>query len=321
MNRRKFIQRCLRSLGAVGLGYLTKGCSHGSLPVTILDVSDLNKDFHREFARILIEDGLVIQGKRVLLKPNFVEYHQYRPINTDIRLIKQVSEACLYLGASEVMIGEAAGHRRDPWYSVCNPELQNGLPPKVRCIDLNHGTAVRLANKGPYTGLPHFYVSEPVANADVVISMPKMKTHHWVGVTLSMKNLFGTLPGIFYGWPKNPLHLKGIENSIVDLNLTLPVHYAIVDGVIGMEGDGPIMGTAKPVGAVMMGKNLLAVDCASARIMGFDPYKIPYLTTAGAHFPGLNETSIDYRGEHPKRFLTKFSCLPQFAGAQKKGFL
>jgi uncharacterized protein (DUF362 family) len=180
---------------------------------------------------------------------------------------------------------------------------------------------VRLTNKGRYTGLPHFYVAAAVARADVVISMPKLKTHHWVGVTLSMKNLFGTLPGIFYGWPKNLLHQRGIPNSIIDLALTIPVHYAIVDGVIGMEGDGPIMGVAKQVGAVIMGKNLLAVDCTAARIMGFDPYKIDYLATAGNHLPGLHEGDIAYRGEHPKKFAARFDCLPQFVNTQGSPFL
>ena len=52
------------------------------------------------------------------------------------------------------------------------------------------------------------------------ISLPKLKTHHWAGATLSLKNLFGTLPGICYGWPKNELHWRGIANSIVDIALT-----------------------------------------------------------------------------------------------------
>jgi uncharacterized protein (DUF362 family) len=316
MNRREFLQWALSGMGAIGLGRFTAGCSFRSLPVSILSVPDLAKDFHLDFARILTEDRLELRGKRVLLKPNFVEYHQNRPITTDIQLVRQVAEACLHLDAKEVLIAEAAGHRRDLWHLIQNPDLKAVSRSKIRCLDLNHGTAVRMRNKGPYTGLPYFYISEPVANADVVISMPKMKTHHWVGVTLSMKNLFGTLPGIFYGWPKNLLHLRGIENSIMDLALTLPVHYAIVDGVVGMEGDGPIMGEAKPVGAVVMGKNLLAVDCTAARIMGFNPSKIPYLATAGSHFPGLDERSISYRREHPKRFAIKFSCLPQFAKAQ-----
>ena len=316
MNRREFFRWTLRGLAAAGLGRLTTGCSSRSLPVTILSVPDLNKDFCGDFQRVLVEDKLGVRGKRILLKPNFVEYHEGRPIHTDVRLIRQISETCLRLGANEVWVAEAAGHQRDPWHFLNHPILRQNLDPRIRCVDLNHGGAVLMRNKGPYTNLPHFYVAEAVAKADVVISMPKLKTHHWVGVTLSMKNLFGTLPGIFYGWPKNLLHAQGIENSIIDLALTLPVHYAIIDGVLGMEGDGPSMGTAKPVGAVLMGKHLLAVDCTAARIMGFDPMKIPYLEQAGLHFPGLNESSIAYRGEHPKRFTSKFRCLPQFEKAQ-----
>jgi uncharacterized protein (DUF362 family) len=304
MNRREFFIWTFRSFAAASLGHLV-GCSNRSQPVTILGVPDLNRDYQKDFMRVMAEDNLLMRGKQVLLKPNFVEYHEDRPINTDIRLIRQISEACLKLGAKEVLVAEAAGHRRDPWYSTHNPVLRENLDPRVRCIDMNYGGAVRMRNKGTNTGFPHFYVAAPVANADIVISMPKMKTHHWVGVTLSMKNLFGVLPGIFYGWPKNPLHFSGIENSIVDLALTIPVHYAIVDGVIGMEGDGPIMGTARPVGAVVMGRNLQAVDCTAARIMGFNPAKIPYLVQTGA-----------YRGEHPKRFAGKFKCLPQFEKAR-----
>lgn len=315
MNRREFLRWSLGGLATYG-GGLAAGCSVKSQPVTVLSVPDLDRDFQREFARILTEDRLPVRGKRVLLKPNFVEYHEGRPINTDVRLIRQISDACLSLGANEVLVAEAAGHRRDPWYSVYNPLLADGLDRRVRCVDLNHGPAVRMKNRGIYTGLLHFYVAEAVANADIVISMPKMKTHHWAGITLSMKNLFGVLPGIFYGWPKNVLHVRGIENSIVDLALTVPVHYAIVDGVIGMEGDGPIMGTPRHVGAVVMGKNLFAVDCTAARIMGFNPKKIPYLLAAGSHFLGLNEIEVAHHGERPGRFAGRFSCLPQFAKAQ-----
>jgi len=316
MNRREFLRWSYRSLFFAALSRITTGCNRRTQPVTILPVPSFDKDFIRDFARAMKDDQLDIRGKRILLKPNFVEFHQGRPINTDVGLIRQVSEACFFLGAKEVVVAEAAGHRRDPWYSTYNPLLKDNLDPRVRCVDLNHGTAVRMQNKGFYTGLPYFYVAEPVANADVVISMPKLKTHHWVGVTLSMKNLFGTLPGIFYGWPKNLLHMRGIENSILDLNLTIPVHYAIVDGVVGMEGDGPIMGTAKQVGAVIMGKNLLAVDCTGARMMGFDPSKIAYLNMASAHFPGLKETDVNHRGESIRRFSTHFECLPQFSNAQ-----
>jgi hypothetical protein len=57
-----------------------------------------------------------------------------------------------------------------------------------------------------------------VLAADFIVSMPKVKTHHWAGVTLSLKNMFGVVPGVAYGWPKNILHWKGIGRSILDIN-------------------------------------------------------------------------------------------------------
>ena len=78
--------------------------------------------------------------------------------------------------------------------------------------------------------------------------MPKLKTHHWAGMTCSMKNLFGTVPGAVYGWPKNVLHVAGIHDSILDLTATVRPHLTIVDAIVGMEGDGPIMGRPRPLG-------------------------------------------------------------------------
>jgi len=104
-----------------------------------------------------------------------------------------------------------------------------------------------------------------------IVSVAKMKTHHIAGATLSMKNLFGVMPGIYYGWPKNVLHHAGIENSILDINATLKPHFAIVDGIVGMQGDGPIMGDPKQAGVLVMGRNLAAVDATCCRIMGIVP--------------------------------------------------
>ena len=73
--------------------------------------------------------------------------------------------------------------------------------------------------------------------------MPKMKTHHWAGVTLSLKNCFGCLPGRVYGWPKNALHWVGIDKAILDVAGAVRPGYAIVDGIVAMEGNGPIDGT------------------------------------------------------------------------------
>jgi uncharacterized protein (DUF362 family) len=124
-----------------------------------------------------------------------------------------------------------------------------------------------------------------------------MKTHHWAGVTLSMKNLFGVMPGIVYGWPKNVLHHEGIDRSIIDINATVQPHFAIVDGIVGMEGDGPIMGDPTPVGVIVMGRNLPAVDATCCRIMGIEPHKIHYLHLAANWLGPVDEGRIMQRGE------------------------
>ena len=103
-------------------------------------------------------------------------------------------------------------------------------------------------NRGRRSKLPGFWFPRGVAEADLIVSLPKMKTHHWVGVTAAMKNMYGTIPGIKYGWPKNVLHYNGIPETVYDINASLPRTIAIVDGIDCMEGDGPIMGTPQAHG-------------------------------------------------------------------------
>src|SRR5947208_12387515 len=138
-----------------------------------------------------------------------------------------------------------------------------------------------------------------------------MKTHHWAGATLSLKNLFGTLPGICYGWPKNELHWRGIPQSIVDISCTRPANLSIVDGIIGMEGDGPLHGTAKHVGALVMGVDPVAVDSTCARMMGIPPERIPTLVFAAAKRVGrLAEAEIRQIGERIAALAQKFEMRP-----------
>ena len=139
--------------------------------------------------------------------------------------------------------------------------------------------------------------------------MPKLKTHHWVGATLSMKNLFGVLPGVYYGWPKNVLHYAGINESIVDITATVRPHLAIIDGIVGMEGDGPIMGTAKTVGAIVMGTNLPAVDATAARLMGIDPWRLAYLAAASGRIGPIAERHIAQRGESIGSLARSFALI------------
>ena len=143
-----------------------------------------------------------------------------------------------------------------------------------------------------------------------------MKTHHWAGVTLAMKNLFGVMPGVYYGWPKNVLHHAGIAESILDITAAVRPHLAIVDGIIGMEGDGPIMGTPRQAGVLVMGTNLPAVDATAARLMGIDPWRVAYLAAASGRLGPISERTSPSAGEPIAPLVQNFQLLdhPSLAG-------
>lgn len=145
----------------------------------------------------------------------------------------------------------------------------------------------------------------------MVVSLPKLKTHHWVGVTLAMKNLFGLMPGIAYGWPKNVLHQVGIAESILDINATVRPTLAIVDGIVGMEGDGPLMGSPVASGVLVMGTNLPAVDASAARLMGVDPSSVPYLLAASGRLGPIAKDHIRQRGEPIAELARAFVPAPR----------
>lgn len=253
-----------------------------------------------------------LYGKRVVLKPNLVEYHRDKVINTNPRLVSAVIELCKREGAAEIIVAEGPGHWRNVEYLVSESGLADVLKEhKVSFVDINHDEPVKTPNLGRLTGLEYLYLSRTIASADVVISLPKLKTHHWAGATLSLKNLFGTLPGICYGWPKNELHWRGIDNSIIDIALTRTPELAIVDGIIGMEGDGPLNGTAKHMGVLVMGNDLVAVDATCCRLMRLDPERIPYLLLGHAKKLGrLNAAEIKQLGESIETLAQPFTTVP-----------
>jgi uncharacterized protein (DUF362 family) len=275
---------------------------------------DLAAVLHRQYAAF--RETVPLKDKRVVLKPNLVEYHRDKVINTNPRVVAAAIELCRREGAAEVVVAEGPGHWRNVEYLVAESGLGEVLARhRVPFVDLNHDEPVKLANLGRLTGLEYLYLARTIAAGDVVISLPKLKTHHWAGATLALKNLFGTLPGICYGWPKNELHWRGIDNSIVDIALTRTPELAIVDAVVGMEGDGPLNGTARHVGALVMGHDLLAVDASCCRLMGLDPERIGYLALGAQKKLGrLREAEIPQLGEPIAALAQPFATVPHLDG-------
>jgi uncharacterized protein (DUF362 family) len=284
--------------------------------VHIAQVSDYNADLadvlRRQYEHF--RTRVPLAGKRVVLKPNLVEYHRDKVINTHPHVIAAVIELCRREGAKEILVAEGPGHWRNVEYLVSASGLGDVLRHyKTPFIDLNHDEPCKRLNLGRLTGLEHLYLSQTVAAADVLISLPKLKTHHWAVATLSLKNLFGTLPGICYGWPKNELHWRGIDNSIVDIAATRTPDLAIVDGIVGMEGDGPLNGTAKAMRVLVMGCDPVAVDATCCRLMQFDPEQVGYLVLAQRKKLGrLAAGHIQQLGDTLSQRAQPFDTVPHF---------
>lgn len=261
----------------------------------------------------LKEFQLPIQDKAVLLKPNFVEPDEQGLINTHPIVIRAARESFLRLGAKSVTVAEGPGNERDTEGILEVLRLRDFIGPlEYGFIDLNTDEVSEVPTHTQASKLKVLCLPKSILGADFVVSMPKMKTHHWVGVTLSLKNMFGIVPGNCYGWPKNILHWAGISQSILDINSTVRPDFAIVDGIVGMEGNGPIQGTAKASGVLVAGDDPVAVDATCARIMGLAPERVDYIKKAATLLGNMKEDKIEQRGESIQSVRTSFEVLPAF---------
>jgi uncharacterized protein (DUF362 family) len=313
ITRRGFLGAAAASVAAAAAA----GCARATLAagppgraaVAILRASSYSADLVDRLARGAAMCGLDARGKSVLLKPNLVEYDRASVIHTEVEVLAAAVELFERLGAREITIGEGPGHRRDAWFLAEEAGYRAAIPGfDSRFVDLNRDEVTRVA---PFAGGAGIYLARTAVAADLVVSIARMKTHHWAGATLSMKNLFGVVPGAVYGWPKNHLHQVGIGPCVAELNRTFPRRFAIVGGIVGMEGNGPTQGRARPCGVLVMGSDLAAVDATSCRIMGIDPGKIEYLQLASGE-GHVRESSIEQRGESIAQVSTRFDLIHEF---------
>ena len=314
MRRREFL------IGSAALGLA--GCRRTDAPrsraiVQVTRAAAYSQDLYDTMRRVLAAHQLNVRGRRVVLKPNLVEFEPGSVINTHPMLVHATLEAFREMGAS-VAIAEGPGHRRstlDLADAAGYFQTIPGFEEIFTDLNLDELSPVRLPH--PVSRLRSLYLPHTVLGSDLLVSMPKMKTHHWAGATLSMKNLFGIVPGGVYGWPKNVLHWAGIHQSIADLHSLFPKHFAIVDGIVGMDGNGPIQGRPKAAGVIVSGHDPVAVDATCCRIMQIEPSRIGYLTLAGG-LEGIAEENIQQIGEKPDSVATRFELIMELRGLRRE---
>jgi uncharacterized protein (DUF362 family) len=281
--------------------------------VSIVRAPAYDQRIYDTVARMIAGHRLDVRGRNVVLKPNLVEFEPNSSINTHPMLVHAAYEAFRAMGAASVRIAEGPGHRRNTLDLAEAAGYFHTVPGFEDVFtDLNTDDVSRVHLSRQVSRLGKLYLPNTVLGADLLVSMPKMKTHHWVGATLSMKNLFGTVPGGLYGWPKNVLHWAGIDECIVDLHRAYSRHFALVDGIVGMEGNGPIQGTPKAAGVLVAGNDPAAVDATCCRIMRIDPAKVGYLRIAAEGGAQIAEAGIRQTGESIASVATPFALLPYF---------
>lgn len=218
------------------------------------------------------------KGQSVILKPN---YTGNVPEDTGGVTSCQVLESVIRLvkegGAGEITILEGCGTVALGTQRIFENLGVTGLAERygVRLLDANL-LPMRIVKDEKLREMGNLAIAELVFDGSLIINIPVMKTHPLVEVTVAMKNMNGLLSP----FDKRRFHDVNLRKAIAEYHTILPSYLTIVDGLIGMEGMGPVEGMPVPLGVIMAGENPAAVDAVAARVMGFCPEEIPYLQYA-----------------------------------------
>ncbi|MBC7253323.1 MAG: DUF362 domain-containing protein [Actinobacteria bacterium] len=219
----------------------------------------------------------VSPGEKVLVKPNICAAKTSESgAVTDPELVAEVCCMAAEEGG-EVVVGESPIHpfrssRVFPRAGYGDFQERYGFP----LLDLDAAEKVEIRIPGGMV-VREEVVARPVLECDALINVPVMKTHLQTVVSLGLKNLKGVVPTR----DKLIIHLRGLDQGIVDLNTVIRSRLVVVDGLVGMEGAlGPTNGRPVRLGVIVAGDNVVEVDATCARIMGADPREIPHIRLA-----------------------------------------
>src|SRR5579884_3603382 len=153
----------------------------GKSAVAVVKAASYSEDLAQRMLEGIRECGLDVTGKRVLLKPNLVEFDPATCINTNVAVIAAAYEVFRTLGAAEVRIGEGPGHRRDT-YALAELARYRGELERFDSlfVDLNRDDVSPVKQ---FADRERIYLPNSALGADLIVSLAKMKTHHWAGAT------------------------------------------------------------------------------------------------------------------------------------------
>jgi uncharacterized protein (DUF362 family) len=272
----------------------------------------------REAVKACLEDfggakALLKNGSRVTIKTNLLmAASPDSAVTTHPMVLRALAEEFSSAGAQVTIADSPGGTYTDSAlsrvYATC------GLSWLSDVASLNRDLSYRKIRDERFFGENPVPVISPVLDADLVISAAKLKTHTFTGYTGAVKNLFGSIPGT----AKAGYHAKFpkpevFSSFLVSLSEYISPGFSIIDGIVGMEGNGPSGGKPKAANLLIGSSNPHAADLAGSYIMGFDPARLPTLHEAVKR--GLvpeNVSELEMVGEEIGRFRTSFEPPPAY---------
>ena len=232
---------------------------------------------------------------KILLKPNLLaKAAPDQAVTTHPEIVRAVIRACKRRGAlcENITVADSAG-------GIYNPGQMEALYRVSGLADVCAAEGVCAYTTCETVIVPaqgkaaqQFEILRPVAQADFIIDLPKLKTHVMTGLTAACKNLFGVIPGLKKAeWHMRYPDRERFGEMLIDLLETVKPRMALLDAVVGMEGDGPSGGEPRSLGLLLASEDLPALDLAAAHLIGLDPMRVPYL--AAAQRRGLCGTAFE----------------------------
>jgi len=240
-----------------------------------------------------------LAGQTVIIKPNLLAPKPSTTgATTDPHVAQAIVDLCLAVGATQILIVEAAPLGQPSNFAACGYTTVFASYPQVQLVDLRTGPYALTPVPGGGYAYQSIWVPSLVLQPNTFfISAPKMKTHVSAVTTLSMKCLVGLASETAYAqpvlrnYPRHDLHERGIDLAVMDLNLVRPVDFAVIDGVWAMEGQGPLNGTPVATDVVLAGLNPVAVDRVALNVMEIPQNAVTYLNYAAKAGLGPPDTS------------------------------
>jgi len=254
------------------------------MPKSIVSIVRVNTDVEQAVRKAVALagglDGIVNSKSRVVIKPNIATKDKSGCGKiTDARVTEAITKIVMEKRPKDVIIGEgsAVGYDFPDLQDTMQALEESGTKEMaaklgVAVVDLNTDRHREVEIPDPLV-MKSVKIAQTVLESDVIISIPVLKTHIRSAVTLSLKNMKGVMPGA----EKKKTHRLGLEFAIADLNSIVRPHFAVVDGLVGMEGLWEYPDDCVAMGLVGAGRDPVAVDSVFAQVMGIEPREIMHL--------------------------------------------